>query len=41
MRILIVDDDRTNRMVLNALLVKEGYEVLVAEDGQQAVELFG
>ena len=40
MKILVVDDDRTNRMVLNALLVKEAYEVVVAENGQQAIELF-
>ena len=40
MKILIVDDDHTNRMVLTALLKKEGHDVLVAENGQQAVELF-
>ncbi|MBT5230292.1 MAG: response regulator, partial [Methylococcales bacterium] len=36
--ILVVDDDRTNRLVLNALLSKEGYKISEAADGQQAVD---
>lgn len=39
-RVLVVDDNRTNRMVLTALLKRHDYEILSAENGQQAVELF-
>lgn len=38
--ILVADDDRTNRMVLSAMLQKDGHTVLVAEDGQAAVDIF-
>ncbi|MGE3539888.1 MAG: SpoIIE family protein phosphatase [Candidatus Tectimicrobiota bacterium] len=38
--ILIADDDRTNRMVLGAMLQKDGHTVCVAEDGKEAVALF-
>ncbi len=38
-RILLVDDDSTVRGSLNDLLVSEGYFVIPAENGQQAVEL--
>lgn len=38
--ILIADDDRVNAMVLRAMLQKDGYKVLVAADGQEAVALF-
>ncbi|GAB6039408.1 two-component system response regulator HsbR [Endothiovibrio diazotrophicus] len=40
MRVLIVDDDYTNRLILRAMLVKESYSVAMAEDGREAVELF-
>ncbi|MEE8305457.1 MAG: fused response regulator/phosphatase [Candidatus Tectomicrobia bacterium] len=40
LRLLIVDDDLTNRLVLNAMLVKEGHTVLTAADGQEALEVF-
>ena len=40
LRVLIVDDDYTNRLILRAMLVKEAYEVSMAEDGQEAVDLF-
>ncbi len=40
MKILIVDDDQTNRMVLSAYLKKDGYTVVAAEDGAQAIEVF-
>ncbi len=36
-RILVVDDDPTNRMVLGRSLVRAGYEVLTANDGPEAV----
>jgi len=38
--ILVVDDDRTNRTVLSAMLQKDGHTVYMAENGQQAVTLF-
>lgn len=34
MKVLVVDDDRTNRMVLQAMLSKEGYGVVTAENGR-------
>ncbi len=37
---LIVDDEITNRLILRALLKKQGYQSIEAADGQQAVELF-
>lgn len=39
-KILIADDDKVNRMVLNSMLSESGYEVFFAENGQQAVEVF-
>ncbi len=38
-RILVVDDDRGSRFALRETLVGEGYEVLEATNGQQAVQL--
>ena len=37
---LIVDDEKTYRLVLKTLLLKQGYEVVEAENGQQAIDLF-
>ena len=39
-RILLADDSEEFRMVIREALEEEGYEVVVAEDGQQALELF-
>lgn len=39
-RVLIVDDDDANRMILNALLRQEGYEVVIAANGREAVNVF-
>ncbi len=39
-RVLIADDDHVNRLILRAILVKEGYEVEIAENGREAVEKF-
>ena len=36
----MVDDDATNRVFMRALLHKEGYDVVLAEDGVQAVARF-
>ena len=40
-RILAVDDDPNNIEILQYLLNKEGYEVLTASDGHEAVRVFG
>ncbi len=37
---LVVDDHPVNRKLLQALLIKEGYQTISAEDGNQAVELY-
>jgi CheY-like chemotaxis protein len=39
-RALIVDDDPTNRAILEALLKREGYQTTTAIDGLQAVQFF-
>lgn len=38
-RILIVDDSADIRQLLSAILVEEGHKVVVAPDGQKALEL--
>jgi CheY-like chemotaxis protein len=40
MKILIADDTATNRLLLKALLTKDGHSVLEAHDGRQAVTVF-
>lgn len=40
MKILIADDNPTNRAVLSALVVQMGHDPILAEDGRQAVDLF-
>jgi hemerythrin-like metal-binding protein len=37
-RILIVEDNATNRIVVRKLLEKQGFSIDIAEDGQQAVD---
>ena len=37
---LIVDDEKTNRLILKSLLVKQGYQTIEAVNGQEAVDLF-
>jgi two-component system response regulator PilR (NtrC family) len=39
--ILIVDDEKSMRDFLNILLTKEGYDVIVASDGEQALSSLG
>jgi DNA-binding response OmpR family regulator len=39
MKILIVDDDPGIRMLLSKFLQKEGFEVILGEDGLEGVEL--
>lgn len=38
-RVLIVDDDPVIRNLVQAVLEGEGYQVVAAEDGKQAVEI--
>ncbi len=38
-KILIVDDEERIRKLLNMYLVREGYEITEAEDGEEALEL--
>lgn len=40
MKILVVDDDVTSRLLLEHLLTKQGHQCLLAEDGKKAWELF-
>jgi two-component system, NtrC family, response regulator HydG len=37
--VLIVDDERGMRLTLSAILIREGYDVATASDGDQAVGL--
>jgi len=37
---LIVDDEKTNRLVLKSLLNKQGYQTIEAVNGQEAIDLF-
>lgn len=39
-RVLIVDDDATNLLILRTLLEKSGYEVVAAVNGADAIEVF-
>lgn len=38
-RVVIADDDAITRMVVKALLEREGFEVVAARDGREAIEL--
>jgi CheY-like chemotaxis protein len=38
-RLLVVDDEPSIREVTSAMLAEQGYEVLTAEDGQEALEV--
>ncbi len=39
-KVIVVDDDETLRKLLSETLQEEGFEVLVAADGQEALELY-
>ena len=38
-KVLVVDDEENIRNLLSAFLAKEGYEVIVAANGEEALEL--
>ena len=38
-KILVVDDEKSMREFLEIMLAKEGYETIVANDGEQACEI--
>ncbi len=40
MKILIVEDDKTNQLILSKHLHNEGHSIIIAENGLQAIELF-
>ena len=40
MKILIVDDEQANRLILQAMLNKGGYEIVQASNGVEAIEIF-
>ncbi len=40
MKILIVDDEQVQRELLKGFLEKKGYEVVLAADGKEAIDLF-
>ncbi|MBL1261607.1 MAG: SpoIIE family protein phosphatase [Thiotrichaceae bacterium] len=39
--VLIVDDDKTNRLILSTLIKKLGYNVISAVNGEEAVRMYG
>jgi two-component system response regulator AtoC len=39
-KVLVVDDDESIRKLLSAVLIREGFEVICANDGMQALEVF-
>lgn len=39
-KVLIVDDDSVNRMILEGMLTNHGHQVMQAEDGKQALDMF-
>ncbi|MES2322737.1 MAG: response regulator [Pseudomonadota bacterium] len=38
-KILVVDDSATQRMIVGALLSKEGHQVILACDGEEAIKM--
>lgn len=40
-KVLVVDDTKNIRMILTKCLELEGYEVMTASDGKQALDMFG
>ena len=40
MKVLVVDDEQTNRIILQSMLEKDAHEVCLAENGEQALSVF-
>ena len=40
MKILVIDDDKSLRYTLARILVNDGYEVVMAEDGEHGLAMF-
>ncbi len=40
LKILVAEDSAADRMILQSMLMSSGHEVLLAEDGQQAIDAF-
>ena len=40
LKVLVVDDESRMRKLVKDFLVKSGFEVVEAEDGEQAVDVF-
>src|SRR5690242_7518844 len=40
-KLLLVEDNEMNRDMLSRLLIRRGYEVIIAEDGAKGVEMAG
>lgn len=40
LRILIAEDNHSDRMILHAILSRQGHEVVTARDGVEAVDAF-
>jgi CheY-like chemotaxis protein len=40
LKLLIVEDDEINRMVMGKIAIKKGWEVLLAENGKVAVDFY-
>lgn len=40
LRVLVAEDDRATRLLLRAMLARQGHDVVLAEDGEEAVALF-
>ena len=40
LKILVVDDESRMRKLVRDFLVKKGYEVMEAQDGEEALEVF-
>ena len=40
-RVLVVDDEESMRHMLSIILKKEGYDIVCAEGGEQALKILG
>ncbi|MDQ7094325.1 response regulator [Desulfosporosinus sp. PR] len=40
LKLLIVEDDEINRMVMEKIAIKKGWEVLLAENGKVAIDIY-